>query len=171
MCSRLTIVCTSSLCFTFQTWGLAGLQSQTCRNKNLFPYLPKDSPRNLLLKEFLFHQLCWDTKNHKVMEKLLSCGSIWKLAQGKTGAAWVLLLLIPWIITVGDRSSKPHAANDGRRKTGTFGWFWTQPLGKRHRSPLQSQLLKADHLEALKQRQDSFTSCFCNTMQHFLRKG
>lgn len=29
--------------------------TQTCRNKGLFSRIPKDSPRNFLLKEFLFH--------------------------------------------------------------------------------------------------------------------
>ena len=45
----------------------------------------------------------------------------------------------------------PHAANDGRRKTRTFGWFWTQPMGNWRQSYLQSRLLKADSLETLKQ--------------------
>lgn len=52
----------------------------------------------------------------------------------------------------------PHAANDGKRKTGTFGWFWTQPLGNWRLSLPQSQLLKADSQEALKRERELASS-------------
>ena len=78
--------------------------------------------------------------------------------EARRGAAWVswtIMHPVPAPHNTGNQGSHtqvlwPHAANNGRRKTCTFGWFWTQPLGNWRQSYLQSRLLKAESLETLK---------------------
>lgn len=102
--------------------------TQMCTNKGSFSHIPKDSPRNFRLKEFLFHCPIKTIKTGEgavVIQKWLNM----EARQGRgTGYPESTHTLSPGsppganTEEVSLRSCECYA-NDYRRKTGTFGWF------------------------------------------------
>lgn len=126
-----------------------------CTNKGSFSHIPKDSPRNFRLKEFLFHCPIKTIKTGEgavVIQKWLNM----EARQGRgTGYPESTHTLSPGsppganTEEVSLRSCECYA-NDYRRKTGTFGWFWTRHWENDVKSGPKTQWLNTDPLEALK---------------------